>query len=120
MCLVKEPYQFKWRWNIMAQEDLDALVTGKRQAADPVEAGDQLEGFGESIVDTQAKQAAADAGVRYAAFINYDVAMDAYGARGDVEDLAHKNARDIPADFADADFMRAVDADAQDHGSSAV
>jgi hypothetical protein len=93
----------------MAQSDLDSMPTGTRQAADPVEAGDQLEGFGESIVDTEAKQAAADAGVLFAAFINYDVALDAYAARGDVEDLAHKNARNIPEDFADASFMRTVD-----------
>jgi hypothetical protein len=103
----------------MAQTDLDALQTGTRQAAAPVEAADQLEGFGESIVDVEAKQAAEDAGVRYAAFINYDAALDSYAARGDVEDLAHKNARNAPDDFADADFMRSVDADALDHGSSA-
>lgn len=93
----------------MAESDLDTMPTGKRQAADPVEAADGLVGFGESIVDTEAKAAAADAGVLYAAFINYDVALDAYAARGDVEDLAHKNARDMPEDFADASFMRTVD-----------
>src|SRR6478736_4717684 len=93
----------------MAQEDLTDMQTGKRQAAAPVEAGDQLEGFGESIVDIQAKEAAAAAGVRYAAFIDYDVALDAYATRSDVEDLAHKNARNIPTDFADADFMREAD-----------
>lgn len=102
----------------MAESDLDAMQTGTRQAAAPVEADDQLVNFGESVVDERAKQAAADAGVRYAAFINYDVALDAYAARGDVEDLAHKNARDIPEDFADASFMRTVDGEAGS-GSSA-
>lgn len=102
----------------MAQEDLDAMQTGVRQAADPVEAEEQLEGYGESIVDTEAKAAAEAAGVRYAAFINYDVALDAYAARDDVEDLAHKNARDNPQDFADASFMRTVDGETGS-GSSA-
>lgn len=102
----------------MAQSDLNAMQTGNRQAADPVEAEDNLVGFGESIVDTAAKAAAAAAGVRYAAFINYDVALDAYAARDDVEDLAHKNARDMPEDFADASFMRTVDG-SQGSGSSA-
>jgi hypothetical protein len=99
---------YKGGFTKMAQSDLDSMQTGTRQAADPVEAGDQLEGFGESIVDTDAKARAAAEGVRYAAFIDYDVALDKYADRGDVEDLAHKNARNIPSDFADADFMRAV------------
>lgn len=102
----------------MAQEDLDAMQTGTRQAAPPVEAGDNLVGYGESIVDTEAAAAAEAAGVRYAAFINYDVALDAYAARDDVEDLAHKNARNAPDDFADASFMRTVDGEVGS-GSSA-
>lgn len=93
----------------MAQSDLDSMQTGDRQEAAAVEAEDQLVGYGEEIVDTNAKAAAAAAGVRFAAFINYDVALDAYAARGDVEDLAHKNARNNPDDFADASFMRTVD-----------
>lgn len=90
----------------MAVEDLDAFVQGNRQAADAVTAPQQLEDFGESLVDIRAKEAAAAAGVKYAAFINYDGALDAYAARTDIEDLAHKNARNHPADFADANFMR--------------
>ena len=101
----------------MATSDLDSMQTGERQAAPAVEADAQLVGFGESIVDTRAKQAAKNAGVQSAAFINYDTALGNYAARNDVEDLAHKNARDIPSDFSDADFMRKVDADAQDHAS---
>jgi len=102
----------------MAQSDLDNMKTGKRQAADAVTAAENLNGYGESINDVANREAAQAAGVRDAAYIDYDVALDAYAARPDVEDLAHKNARDIPTDFADADFMRRVDADAQDHGSS--
>ena len=93
----------------MAESDLDNMKTGNRQAADAVEADEQLANFGESVNDTQNREAAAAAGVRDAAFINYDVALDAYAARGDVESLQRKNARDIPADFADASFMRTDD-----------
>lgn len=91
----------------MAQEDLDDMVVVKTD--DPVTAFDQLEGFGDSPNDVENKQKAADAGVLNAAFIRYDAALDKYAARDDVEDLAHKNARDIPADFAEASFMRTVD-----------
>ena len=91
----------------MAQEDLDDMVVVKTD--DPVTAFDQLEGFGDSPNDVENKQKAADAGVLNAAFIRYDAALDKYAARDDVEDLAHKNARDIPSDFAEASFMRTVD-----------
>lgn len=102
----------------MGQADLDAMQTGVRQAADPVEAEDNLVGYGEQINDVENAAAAAAAGVKNAAFINYDVALDAYAARDDVEDLAHKNARNHPDDFADASFMRTVDGEAGS-GSSA-
>lgn len=91
----------------MAQSDLDNMAVAKTDA--PVEAGDQLNGYGESPNDVENRAAAAAAGVLDAAFINYDVALDAYAARGDVESLARKNARDVPSDFADASFMRTVD-----------
>jgi len=90
----------------MAQSDLDSMVVVKTD--DPVTAADQLEGFGESPNDVENRAAAAAAGVLNAAFINYDVALDKYAARDDIEDLAHKNARDIPSDFKDASFMRTV------------
>lgn len=93
----------------MAQSDLDSMPTGNRQAADAVEAEDQLLGYGESVNDTENAAAAAAAGVKRASFINYDVALDAYAARGDVESLDRKNKRDNPADFADASFMRTDD-----------
>jgi hypothetical protein len=104
----------------MAQSDLNSMPEGKRQAAPAVTAEANVANLGQSIVDTAAKAAAAAAGVKNAAFIGYDAALDAYSARVDVESLAHKNARNIPADFADADFMRKYDADAEDHGSSGV
>lgn len=87
----------------MAQADLDNMEQGNYE---PKTASEQLANFGESINDVENREAAAAAGVIDAAYINYDGALDAYAARDDIEDLAHKNARDIPADFADADFMR--------------
>lgn len=109
----------------MAQSDLDNMPTGKRQAADPVEAGDQFDpskngGHYESAEapnDKENREAAAAAGVKDAAFINYDVALDAYASRGDVESLQRKNARDMPADFGAASFMRTDDGE-QGSGSS--
>lgn len=101
----------------MAQADLDAMPVAKEGEA-PKTAQDNVADLGESIVDTSAAERAAAEGVRSAAYINYDVALDAYAAREDVEDLAHKNARDIPGDFADASFMRTTDG-ATGSGSSA-
>lgn len=95
--------------NNMAQSDLDSMPTGKRQAEDPVEAGDQFATYGDSPNDVENRAAAEAAGVKDAAFINYDVALDRYASRSDVESLQRKNARDMPADFADASFMRTDD-----------
>lgn len=91
----------------MAQSDLDSMVVVKTD--DAKTAFDNIEGWGESPNDVENKQAAADAGVLFAGYINYDVALDKYASRDDIEDLEHKNARDIPSDFADASFMRTVD-----------
>lgn len=91
----------------MAQADLDAMVTAKNEA--PKTAFDNIGEWGESPNDVANRNAAAAAGVKDAAFINYDVALDAYAAREDVEPLAEKNSRDMPADFAEASFMRTVD-----------
>src|SRR5690242_10535879 len=93
----------------MAKADMDSMPTGKRQAAAPLEATDSDNLWGESVNDVENREAARAANVRDASFINYDVALDAYAARGDVEDLAHKNARNMPTDFADAAFMREAD-----------
>lgn len=91
----------------MAQADLDAMAMAKTEA--PATAGDNIGEFGESPNDVENRAAAEAAGVKDAAFINYDVALDAYAARDDVEPLAEKNSRDMPADFAEASFMRTVD-----------
>lgn len=93
----------------MAQSDLDNMKNGYRQSAAPAEADDQLVNFGESVNDTEARAAAQAAGVKRASFINYDVALDAYEARGDVEDGARRWARNgvgDHADFAEQSFMR--------------
>jgi hypothetical protein len=100
----------------MAKEDLDAMVVVKTD--DPKNAADQLVGYGESANDVENAQKAKDANVQHAGFIGYDEALSRYAARPDMEDLAHKNARDMPAEFSDQDFMRAIDADAQDHGTA--
>lgn len=100
----------------MAQEDLDAMVVVKTD--EPNTAEDNLVGLGPEANDVENAAAAAAAGVWRASFINYDVALDRYAARDDVEDLAHKNARDMPADFASASFMRTTSG-AAGSGSSA-
>lgn len=101
----------------MAQEDLDNMPqTDKNQPAKT--ALDNLSEWHESPNDVENRAAAEAAGVKDAAYINYDVALDAYAARVDVEDLAHKNARDIPSDFADADFMRANGSDPYANGGT--
>ncbi|HEY5445854.1 MAG TPA: hypothetical protein VIJ87_15575, partial [Pyrinomonadaceae bacterium] len=75
-------------------------------------------GLGPEANDVENAAHAAAAGVLRASFINYDVALDAYAARSDVESLARKNARDQPNDFKDASFMRTVSG-AAGSGSSA-
>ena len=93
----------------MAAEDLANMPVAKTDA--PRTADDTLTDFdGEGHVDLEAvaREAARDAGVRHAAYINYDAALDAYANRSDVENLQHKYARNTPADFAEAAFMRTV------------
>ena len=94
----------------MAAEDLTNMPAATNK---PVRtAGDNLTEFdGEGHVDLETvnRALAAEAGVKDAAFIDYDVALAAYASRSDIEDLAHKNARNAPADFADAAFMRRTD-----------
>jgi hypothetical protein len=88
----------------MAQNDVDNMQPDNRE---PKTAEEQLEGYGESFTDVENKAAAQAAGVIDAAYIDYDEALDAYQGRDDIEDLDHRRARDFPADFSDADFMRA-------------
>lgn len=100
----------------MAREDLDDMVVVKTDA--PKTAAENLVGYGETDSDLDNKQKALDANVQHAGFIDYDEALSIYAARPDMEDLAHKNARDMPQEFSDADFMRARNADSLDHGGS--
>ena len=94
----------------MAAEDLTTMPAATNK---PVRtAGDNLTSFdGEGHVDLETvnRALAAEAGVKDAAFIDYDVALATHASRDDIEDLAHKNARDMPATFADAAFMRRTD-----------
>ena len=87
----------------MAAEDLTGYKDDTRT---PLTAEQEIAPYGELANDVQNRQAAAAAGVQDAAYIDYDLALDAYAARTDIEDLAQRRARDFPADFADADFMR--------------
>lgn len=95
--------------------NLDSMVVVEKAT---VTATQQLVGFGPSENDTENAAAAAAHGVLRASFINYDKALDAYAARDDIEDLAHKNKRDNPQDFADGSFMRTTTG-AAGSGSSA-
>lgn len=90
----------------MAQEDLDNMPVATKPV---VTAEDNLVGYGESANDAENRAAAQAAGVIDAAYINYDVALDAYEARADIETLARKQTRNAPADFGDASFMRTTD-----------
>lgn len=66
--------------------------------------------LGPSTVDTDAAAAAEAAGVRSAAFVNYDADLTAYEARSDVENMATRLTREIGPDFAAADWSRETDA----------
>ena len=93
----------------MAANDLDTMVISRTEA--PRTAADNLDSFdgvGHVSLEDANRAAAAAANVRDVAFINYDVALAAHAARDDIEDLAHKNARDMPVDFSSAAFMRST------------
>lgn len=87
----------------MAAEDLAGYKDDTRV---PKTADEAIEGYGPLASDIANAEAAAAAGVIDAAYIDYDVALEAYEARSDIEDLAQRRARDFPVDFADASFMR--------------
>lgn len=94
----------------MAAEDLNNMPAANNKAVRT--AGQNLTTFdGEGHVDLETvnRNLAAEAGVRDAAFIDYDEALALHASRDDIEDLAHKNARNAPATFADAAFMRRTD-----------
>jgi len=90
----------------MPNADRPEFRAGGIGADGAITAADNLVGFGESENDAENRAAAQAAGVIDAAYINYDVALDAYAARADVESLGRKNTRNAPADFGDASFMR--------------
>jgi hypothetical protein len=95
----------------MAQEDLDNMPVAKTD--EPRTAYDNIGDVNESPNDVENRAAAEAAGVKHAAYIGYEDALLDYEARPDIEDLAHKAARngvapDAAATFADGAFMREV------------
>lgn len=99
----------------MAQADVAAMGEDTREpkTAYEVAAADDTTLY----TDAENAAAAEAAGVKRASQIDYGVALDAYAARPDIEDLAHKNSRDMPADFEEAAFMRSNE-DASGSGSA--
>lgn len=69
-------------------------------------AQESVENAGPLETDVANAAAAAAAGVKDAAYIDYDVALDNYQDRPDIESLERRRARDFPETFADAAFMR--------------
>lgn len=59
----------------------------------------------------EAEKQAEEAGVKDAAFVNYENAMDNYQKRSDVETLAARRAREGGWKFEDAAFRRSVEDD---------
>jgi len=90
----------------MAQEDLDDYKQDTRTGK---VASETLDWFQPLPSDIANAEAAATAGVKDEGHVNYVEALEAYEARPDIEDLAHRRARDFPVDFDDAAFMREVD-----------
>lgn len=88
----------------MAQSDLDDYVEDTTPAKT---AQDNIAPYGPNVVDEAAKDAADAAGVRRAAFIDYEEALQNYTDREDIESLAAYNARTYPETFGDADYLRA-------------
>lgn len=56
--------------------------------------------------DAENKAEALNAGVKSAAFIDYDVALEAHEAREDIETLASRRAREYGTDYNAGEFMR--------------
>lgn len=87
----------------MAAEDLADYKQDTREAKTAQEA---IDWHGPLQSDLDNAEAAAAAGVKDAAYINYAEALEAYEDRPDIENLARRRARDFPVDFDDASFMR--------------
>lgn len=61
---------------------------------------------GQNVVDDEAKERAAEAGVTDAAYVDYETALGNYEARVDVETLAERRARESGIAFDDGSFVR--------------
>lgn len=88
----------------MAQSDLNSYVDNEKVAQT---ASQEIQPYGPNVVDADAAAAAQAAGVIRASFIDYDVALNEYTTRDDIESLAAYNARTRPVHFSDADYVRA-------------
>jgi hypothetical protein len=58
--------------------------------------------------DAENRAAATAAGLKDAAYIDYDEALTNYESREDIESLASKQTRNAPDGFAAADYMRSL------------
>src|SRR5690349_7838502 len=74
----------------------------------PVTARKRIEQFGESEVELEGRARATAEGLKHPAYIDYDVALEAYQSREDIETLQSKQTRNAPADFEAAGYMRAL------------
>lgn len=93
----------------MAKEDWTGAVKSADRDEDfPVTARKHVNETVYGSPDGENRAAAAGAGLKNAAYINYGEALEAYEAREDIEDLATKQTRNAPADFDAASFMRAL------------
>ena len=96
----------------MAKSDWTGAVASAdrvpESGAFPVTANDKVN---ETVYESPDAENAAEAllnGVQDAAFIDYDVALNNYAAREDIEDLDSINRRSRPNTYADGAHMRAL------------
>lgn len=90
----------------MAAEDYVVADRPEWTGTANVTAGDKVQETVFDNPDTEAREAAATAGVSNAAFIGYEAALNTHQARPDIETLADRRAREYGDTFADGDFMR--------------
>lgn len=86
----------------MAAEDY--VVADRPQAG--LTAGEKISEVGYDNPDTDPATETLRGDRRYAAFANYDAALDALAAREDIEGLSSRRIREAASDFATADYMR--------------
>ena len=91
----------------MAKDDYEvaerAAVTAN---GGPLTALDRVNETVNETPDAENKLEAYNAGVKDAAFIDYDVALEAHEAREDIETLASRRAREYGTDYNAGEFMR--------------